>query len=558
MDVKAKLIDGVMRLIGWLTVRQEELLAIDIRPGSIYVSQLKQEKGKKTWFAEHLYQRHVVSEGIQSDQEHIKNNIQLYASNLRQIVESKGIETNNVAVSLPIASSIIKMVTAPSMSNEELENAIQYESLWENLVQFAGSMDDYSIYWQVVKRDAQTNTMDLLFIATKLSEINVYAEIIRVSGLQAVLMDVRCFPLVDALAFHFGKKEFSQQKVGIVELGTGENYLMIAEGESVYVSDIFLPESGRQALTQTEYDEEAVRLSMTRYAAQLRQALMLYQNRPGSEPIEELLFVSSLPLADAFIGALSDVLKDVKLSLFSPLEGLILPEQHQHFKDGPANLSFLAPVLGLSKRKLDVFGYYQYTASTQNINLLPNRENVVRSRKLKVALTWGLFVSVLAGGAFVGADSLVQLRENIQLREEIRNYGSVSEELAAVNDELRSVISQRSRYEGTFAELEEMISPSQQKQLSDTLVALNNSLPLKIWLTQISHDDELKILVSGRSESGQSVQQFVANLNESKFFSEFMLLNMELDRKDKRTSLFELSGRRIPEAIKQGGEHESE
>lgn len=558
MDVKAKLIDGVMRLIGWLTVRQEELLAIDIRPGSIYVSQLKQEKGKKTWFAEHIYQRHVVSEGIQSDQEHIKNNIQLYASNLRQIVESKAIETNNVAVSLPIASSIIKMVTAPSMSNEELENAIQYESLWENLVQFAGSMDDYSIYWQVVKRDAQTNTMDLLFIASKLSEINVYAEIIRVSGLQAVLMDVRCFPLVDALAFHFGKKEFSPQKVGIVELGTGENYLMIAEGESVYVSDIFLPESGRQALTQAEYDEEAVRLSMTRYAAQLRQALMLYQNRAGAEPIEELLFVSSLPLAEAFIQALSDVLEDVKLSLFSPLEGLILPEQHQHFNEGPTNLSFLAPVLGLSKRKLDVFGYYQYTASTQNINLLPNRENVVRSRKLKLALTWGLFVLILAGGGFIGADSLVQLQENSQLREKIRNFGGVSEDLGRVNAELQSVVSQRTQYESTFAELEGMISPTQQRQLSDMLISLNNSLPLNIWLTEISHDDKHKIHIRGRSESGQSVQQFVSNLNESAFFNEVMLLNMELDKTDKRTSIFELTGHRAAVSVEQGGNHESE
>lgn len=558
MSVKAKLIDGVMRLIGWLTVRQEEMLAIDIRPGAIYISQLKQQKDKKTWFVEHLYHRNVVSEGISSDQDHIKNNIQLYASNLRQIVESKGVETNNVAISLPIASSIIKMITAPSMTNEELENAIQFESLWENLVQFAGSMDDYSIYWQVVKRNAQDNSMDLLFIASKLSEINVYAEIIRVSGLQAVLMDVRCFPLVDALPFHFGKEKFSSETVGIVELGTGENYLMIAEGESVYVSDIFLPESGRQALTQTEFDAETVRLTMTRYAAQLRQALTLYQNRPGAVPIEELLFVSSLPLAQAFIQALSEVLKDVKMSLFSPLEGLVLPEQHQHFNDGPSNLSFLAPVLGLSKRKLDVFGYYQYTASTQNINLLPNRENVVRSRKLKLALTWGIFALVLSVGAFVGTDSLVQLRENIQLRQEIRNFGSVTEELEAVKSELRTVTGQRKNYERTFVELEGMISPAEQEQLSGILIGMNNALPLKIWLTEISHDDELQVSIRGRSESGQSVQKFVSNLNESGFFEEVRLLNMELDRNDKRTSLFELAGQRKLPVAEENGEHESE
>lgn len=558
MDIKAKLIDGVMRLIGWLTVRQEELLAIDIRPGAIYVSQLKQEQNAKKWFVEHLYVRNVVSEGVEYDQDHIKNNIQLYASNLRQVVESKGIETANVAISLPVASSIIKMVTAPSMSDEELENAIQYESLWENLVQFAGSMDDYSIYWRVVKRHQKSNTMDLLFIASKLSEINIFAEVIRVAGLQAVLMDVRCFPLVDALAFHFGDEAFTAQHKGIVELGTGENYLMIAEGESIYVSDIFLPESGRQALTQTEFDEEAVRLSMTRYAAQLRQALMLYQNRPDSEPIEELLFVSSLPLANEFVHALSQVLKDVKVSMFSPLEGVLLPDQHKHFAEDNANLSYLAPVLALSKRKLDVFGYYQYTASTQNINLLPDRENVVRSRKMKVALTWSVVAVVLLGGFYIGADSLLQLQKNSQLQEKIRNFGRVSEELANVNAELEAVKIQRGQYENTFAALEEMISPAQQRHFSDSLIALSNALPLKIWLTQINHDEGLRIRIYGRSESGQSVQQFVSNLNESDYFDEFMLLNMELDRVDKRTNLFELTGRRTTAALDQGGVDESE
>ena len=246
------------------------------------------------------------------------------------------------------------------MSEEELHNAIELDSLWENLVQVAG-LDDYSIYWQEISRDVARNSLSLLFIASKLSEISVFEEIVRTAGLQPVLMDVRCLSLLEVLPFHFGTKSYDKRSVAMVELGSSENYLMIAEGKSVYVADIFLPASGRETLLKKDLDDGEIQTAMSRYSAQLRQALLQYQNKTAnSGTISHLLFVSSLPLAERFVQTLNDSFHDIEVGLLNPLAGLALPEQFKSLLDDDANLSPMGPVLALAKRKLDVFGYFQY------------------------------------------------------------------------------------------------------------------------------------------------------------------------------------------------------
>ena len=79
------------------------------------------------------------------------------------------------------------------MKDEELQKAIDTNSLWENLVQLTDNLDDYSIFHQVINRNQKENTMDILFVASKLADINNYTAIIKKSGLNPVIIDVKCF-----------------------------------------------------------------------------------------------------------------------------------------------------------------------------------------------------------------------------------------------------------------------------------------------------------------------------------------------------------------------------
>ena len=102
---------------------------------------------------------------------------------------------NNVAISIPVTSAIIRVVTSPLMKEEELQKAIETNSLWENLVQLTDNLDDYSIFHQVINRNEKDNTMDILFVASKLADINSYVSIVKNSGLNPVIIDVNCFAL---------------------------------------------------------------------------------------------------------------------------------------------------------------------------------------------------------------------------------------------------------------------------------------------------------------------------------------------------------------------------
>ena len=86
---------------------------------------------------------------------------------------SNAITSKNIALSIPVTSAIIRVVTSPLMTDEELQKAIETDSLWENLVQLTDNLNDYSIFHQVIT-ETQNNTMDILFVASKLSDVNAY------------------------------------------------------------------------------------------------------------------------------------------------------------------------------------------------------------------------------------------------------------------------------------------------------------------------------------------------------------------------------------------------
>ena len=73
------------------------------------------------------------------------------------------------------------------MKDDELQKAIETNSLWENLVQLTDNLDDYSIFHQVINRNQKDNTMDILFVASKLADINNYVSIVKAAGLNPVM-----------------------------------------------------------------------------------------------------------------------------------------------------------------------------------------------------------------------------------------------------------------------------------------------------------------------------------------------------------------------------------
>ena len=69
-------------------------------------------------------------------------------------------------------------------------------------------------------------------------------------------------------------------------------------------------------------------------------------------------------------------------NLFDPFDGIKIPAQLEN-DIKMDNRSYFSTVMGLAFRKLDVFGYYKFVTAVKNINLLPNRENMIAQKKAK-------------------------------------------------------------------------------------------------------------------------------------------------------------------------------
>ena len=121
--------------------------------------------------------------------------------------------------------------------------------------QVTDNLDDYSIFHQVINRNEKDNTMDILFVASKLADINNYvANIIKNSGLNPVIIDVKCFALKSAVdqINQISNKTEDTNFTAILEFGLDENYLMILYDNNPIITDIFLRGQDRKILKESQ------------------------------------------------------------------------------------------------------------------------------------------------------------------------------------------------------------------------------------------------------------------------------------------------------------------
>ena len=198
---------------------------------------------------------------------------------LKIALQKSKISTSNAAIAIPVTSAIIRVVTSPLMTDEELNNAVKTDSLWENLVQLTDNLDDYSIFHQVINRNPTENTMDILFVASKLADINSYTDIIK-GGLNAVIIDVKCFALksaVDQINQISGSIEDSNL-TAVLEFGLDENYVMILYENNPIITDIFIRGQDRKTLVESDNQEEMEAL-VRRYITQVKQAVQDFETK---------------------------------------------------------------------------------------------------------------------------------------------------------------------------------------------------------------------------------------------------------------------------------------
>tara|TARA_B100002051_G_scaffold177391_1_gene167836 strand:- start:4534 stop:5838 length:1305 start_codon:yes stop_codon:yes gene_type:complete len=411
------------------------------------------------------------------------------------------------------------------MSDEELKTAIASDSLWENLVQLTDNLDDYSIFHQVINRDEKSNTMDILFVASKLADINSYTDIIKKGGLNAVIIDVKCFALksaVDQVNQISGSIEDSNL-TAVLEFGLDENYVMILYENNPIITDIFIRSQDRTTLIESSNQEEMEAL-VRRYVTQVKQAVQDFETK-YEKRIRNLKVTSNLQNVETYLASFRKNLVNTGFNLFDPLDGLKIPAQLEESVK-LENRSYYSTVLGLAFRKLDVFGYYKFVTAVKNINLLPNRDSMMAQKKAKA-------FSNFAFKGIIGAVSVIYVVlfglsfwQISTLNNKISDYDQVlqTHELNKIKVEKISI--ELSKLNKSL-ELSESIQ-SNKKISFRVLAQIASAVPKRVRFLKIDYNGSNRIIIEGMAASDQDILKLISNLNSKKLISQASLASMML------------------------------
>jgi len=441
-------------------------------------------------------------------------------------IQRSKITTTNAAIAIPVTSAIIRVVTSPLMTDEELKKAVETDSLWENLVQLTDNLADYSIFHQVINRNEKDNTMDILFVASKLSDINNYTKIIKKGGLNPVIIDVKCFALksaVDQINQLSGSIENSNL-TALLEFGMDENYVMILYENNPIITDIFIRGQDRNTIKDISNQEETEAFTR-RYITQVKQAISDFEVK-YEKRIRNIKVISSEKNIDTFLEGFRKTLANTGFNLLDPLDQIKIPAQLEESTNIIANKSYLSTVMGLAFRKLDVFGYYKFVTAVKNINLLPNRDNMIKQKKMKVFSNFA-FKGVIGVVALIYIALFGLSFWNIQkYNKQLVDYENIitTHELKTVEkDALAKKVSIMSK----TLKLSKSIK-SNKKFSYRILAQVASSVPNRVRFQSLEYNGSDLLIVSGDAFSDQDILKLIANLNTKSLISQASLASMNL------------------------------
>ena len=517
----------------------EDVVGVELSSGEIRLAQISQASSGK-WSLDNFYIHPI--ENLPKDG-NITEYPEIVSEQLKLAVEKAKITTTNAAVAIPVTSAIIRLVTSPLMTDEELNTAIKSDSLWENLVQLTDNLSDYSIFHQVVNRNQTANTMDILFVASKLSDVNAYTSIIEKGGLNPVIIDVKCFSLKSAVdqINQISTNSEEEDLTVLLEFGLDENYVMILYDNNPIITDIFIRGQDREILLNPDSQPDDVEALVRRYLNQVKQAIQDFETK-FEKRVRSIKIISNLVNIDKYLDSFRKNLVNTRFVLFDPIKDLTIQSQLKERVD-QTNRSYFASVIGLAFRKLDVFGYYKFVTAVKNINLLPNRENIISEKKAK-------FFSNFAFKGVIGLVSLVyvilfsvSIWQIMDLNKKTVNYANIAQDHGNLEVK-QGKYSKDLRKMTTSLELSKSISSNKVINFR-VLSQIASSVPRGIKFKSLDYDGNNQLIIEGSSSNDQNILQLIKNLNEKKLISQATLATMNSISSGQTSNAKDLKGFKI-------------
>src|SRR6266852_4200763 len=155
----------------------------------------------------------------------------LVVDTVNRVISSLNVRNNDFATSLSGHSVIIKKISLPTMSSEELAESIRWEA--EQYVPF--DINDVNLDYVVLEPGGET--MDVLLVAVKKDKIGDYTSVITQVGKTPVLVDVDAFALQNAWEVNYPVEP--GRVVALINIGASvTNVNVLYGGNTIFWRDI--------------------------------------------------------------------------------------------------------------------------------------------------------------------------------------------------------------------------------------------------------------------------------------------------------------------------------
>lgn len=229
---------------------------------------------------------HVAHQNLQTDiivDGHIID-LNYVSDCINHVWSDYGIKTNQVATSLSGHAVIVKRITLPAMSEEELDEQIHWEA--EQYIPF--DINDVNLYHEVLGMDPAGQNMEVLLVACKRDKIAQFTQVISQAGRQPVIVDVDAFALQNAYEINYHPAP--NLTVALLDIGASVMTINIVRGTtSVFARDISAGGNQYTDLLQKELNLTFEQAEGLKRGAEADQGLNAEQAEPAIHSVSEML-----------------------------------------------------------------------------------------------------------------------------------------------------------------------------------------------------------------------------------------------------------------------------
>jgi type IV pilus assembly protein PilM len=221
--------------------------SIGLDLGSSYIKTIKLKESKGSYELE-LFDLYPLPPELIVDGS-IIDSIRLVEA-IKDMVKKAGIKTKDAVISISGHSSvIIKRISLPEMSEEDLSESIKFEA--EQYVPF--DIDDVNLDFQIIGPKEEPGQMDVILVAVKKDIINEYISVIKEAGLSPIIVDIDAFALENMYGTNY---EIEPGKnIALLNIGASTiNMSILKGGISVFTRDSSMGSNLHTEALQREYN----------------------------------------------------------------------------------------------------------------------------------------------------------------------------------------------------------------------------------------------------------------------------------------------------------------